>query len=279
MSKLQFNTSRRTLALALCVMPLALLGTVAVAQERLRVTGTGSGTGGMQLVMAAFLRANPGVQGEVLPVLGSTGSIRAVIDGKIDLAVSNRVPNDKERAMAPLQSVAYARTALVIAVHKDLGVTSITSDQLAGLYAEGGGNFPNGRRARPVLRLSDAPDTAIVKSFSPAGATAVDAASTRRGLLDASTDSEAADLIERTPGAFGASTLALIDSEKRPLRALAIDGVMPSAATLASGQWKQQKPLFMVLPDKPSALAQKFSAFVRSAEGRRILLAAGHAEP
>ena len=104
-----------------------------MAQARLRITGTGSGTGGMQLLVQAFVRANPGVQAEVLPALGSSGGIRALIDGKIEVAVSNRAPNDKERAMAPLQTFTYARTPLVIAVHKDLGVTSLTSDQLAAL--------------------------------------------------------------------------------------------------------------------------------------------------
>ena len=240
----QTGTRRRALKLGLAT--LASLSMAVAAQERLRVTGTGSGTGGMHLLMESFVRANPGVQGEVLPALGSSGGIRAVIDGKIELAVSNRAPNDKEHGLIALNNVAYARTPLVIAVHKGLGVTAITSEQLAGLYGEGKQNFPNGRRARPVLRLSDATDTAIVKSISPVVTAAIDSAASRRGMLDGTTDGDTADLIERTPGAFGPSTLALIESEKRPLTALAIDGVAPTLANLGSGQWKLHKPLYMV---------------------------------
>ena len=252
---------------------------LAQAQERLRITGTGSGTGGMQLVLQAFLRANAGVQGEVVPAIGSGGGIRAVIDGKIEVAVSNRPPNDKELALAPLQTTAYARTPFVVAVHKDLGVTQLSHEQLAVLYGEGAAAFPSGRRARPVLRLADATDTELMKSISPAVASAITAASGRRGLLDAATDSETADLIERTPGAFGPSTLALIESEKRPLVALAIDGVQPSVANLVNGKWKLVKPLYLVVGPQSGALAQRFVAFVRSAEGRRLLASAGHAEP
>jgi phosphate transport system substrate-binding protein len=245
----------------------------------LRIAGTGSGTGGLQLALQAFMHANPGVKGEVLPAIGSSGGIRAVIDGKIEVAVSNRAPNDKELALAPLQSTAYARTPFVVAVHKDLGVAQISREQLAALYGEGAVAFPNGRRARPVLRLADATDTNIMKSISPEVASAIDAASGRRGLLDAATDSETADLIQRTPGAFGPSTLALIESEKRPLVALAIDGVEPSVGNLANGKWKLMKPLHIVTGPQSGALAQRFVAFVRSPECRRLLAAAGHAEP
>jgi phosphate transport system substrate-binding protein len=233
----------------------------------------------MSLLAQAFMSTHPGVRVEVLPALGSSGGIRALIDGKIELAVTNREPNEKERALAPLKSFTYARTPLVIAVHKDLGVTSIASDQLAALYGEGAPSFANGRRARPVLRVSDATDTGIVKSISPAVAAAIEAASGRRGMLDGTTDSDTADLLERTPGAFGPSTLSLIESERRPLVALAIDGVAPSLATLASGQWKLHKRLILVMPESPPPKAQLFVAFVQSAEGRRIMAAAGHGQP
>lgn len=279
MNTFQHISSRRTFALALVLLPLASGSTGVLAQERLRISGTGSGTGGMTLLMQAFVRANPGVQAEVLPALGSAGGIRAVIDGKIELAVSNREPDDKERALAPLKTITYARTPVVIAVHKDLGITSITSDQLAALYAEGAPSFANGRRARPVLRASDSSDTPIVASISPAVAAALKAANGRRGMLDANTDSDTADLLERTPGAFGPSTLALIESERRPLVPLAIDGVAPSMSNLVNGRWKLQKPLIMVIPEKPGPRVQQFVAFVQSDHGRRIMATSGHAPP
>ena len=114
MRSFQHLPTRRVLVLGLALAALTgLCPTAAVAQESLRITGTGSATGGMQLLLQAFLRTRPGVAGEVLPALGSAGGIRALIDGKIDVAVSNRAPNDKERALAPLQAITYARTPLV----------------------------------------------------------------------------------------------------------------------------------------------------------------------
>ena len=256
---------------------LALASHDAPAQPVVRINGTGSGSGGMRLLAQAFMQANPGTKVEVQPALGSTGGITALMAGQIEAAISNRQPKDSELAKLPLVSVEYARTPFVVAVSRELGVTGVSSSQLAGLFGEGPVAFPNGKRARPVLRLSDAGDTDLLKSFSPEIATAVDAASKRRGMLSADTDSEAADLIERTAGAFGVSTLALIESEKRALTALAIDAKVPSVDNLASGAYPYCKSLYLIVGPDAGPNTKRFAAFVQSSAGRAVLRAHGHA--
>jgi phosphate transport system substrate-binding protein len=254
-----------------------LLGQGAAAQGIVRVGGTGSGTGGMQLLAQAFMRANPALQVEVHPALGSSGGIASLIAGQIEMAVSNRLPKETELARQPLLSTEYARTPFVVAVHKDLGITALSSAQLAALFSEGAAVFPNGKRSRPVMRLSDATDTELLKSFSPEIARAVDAATKRRGMLNADTDSETADLIERTAGAFGASTLALIESEKRPLTAVTIDAKTPTVANLIDGSYPYYKPLYLIVGANAGQSTKLFAAFVQSEPGRALLRAHGHA--
>ena len=274
-----FNIAlNRTRRLALCCA-LAWLTQAAFAQSVVRVSGTGSGTGGMRLLAQAFMQANPAVRIDVQPALGSTGGISALMAGQIELAVSNRPPKLAELATLPLLSIEYARTPFVVAVHKDLGISELTSVQLAALFAEGAATFPNGKRARPVLRLSDDTDTALLKSFGPAVAAAVDAALTRRGMLTADTDSEAADLVERTSGAFAGSTLALIESEKRPLVGVAIDGKAPTVAALVDGSYPYFKPLYLIVNPQAALDTKRFAVFVQSAPGRALLRAHGHAPP
>ena len=267
-SKWRF-ADRKIMACALVVFAQA-----AAADETLRVSGTGSG--GMKLVATAFMAANSGVRVDVLRAMGSSGGISALTDERLEVVVSNRMPNAAELAKAPLLSTEYAGTPFIVAVHRDLGVRSLTSAQLADLYDEGAVTFPNGKRARPVLRLSDATDTQLLQSFSPEVAKAVDAVATRRGMLNANTDSEAADLVETTAGAFGVSTLALIESEKRALVALAVDGKVPSVANLANGSYPYYKSLFVIVGPKSGPNAQKFLAFVQSAAERELLSANGH---
>lgn len=262
-----------TLLAAVACMGLAL---AASAAEMVRVSGTGSGTGGMKLLANAFMAVNPDVKVDVLTAAGSSGGISALVAGALEVAVSNRPPNDKESAQAALTTIEYARTAFVLAVHRDLGVTALSAAELAALYADGPAKFPNGARARPVLRLSDATDTKLVKSFAPEVAIAVDLAAARRGMLNANTDSEAADMFEKVPGAFGGTTLAQIASERRPLVPLTIGGKVPSNANLAAGLYPQFKHLYLIASANPAPATRRFMAFVGSPAAQALLGANGH---
>jgi len=204
-----------------------------------------------------------------------TGGISALLARQIDVALSNRMPKDSELAKAPLLAVEYARAPFVVAVHGDLGITALTTRQLAGLYGEGAQTFPNGQRARPVLRLSEDTDTLLLKSFTPELAQAMDAAGRRRGMLVANTDGETADLLERTPGAFAGSTLALIESERRPLVALEIDGRRPNPQGLADGSYPHFKTQYLIVRPDATEHTRSFAAYVQSAEGRALLRASG----
>jgi phosphate transport system substrate-binding protein len=242
----------------------------------LRIAGTASGTAGLALLARAYTRAHPGTRVEVLPPSGDAGGIRAVIEGEADLATSHRPPTLAERARAPLDVLPYARTPFVIAVHRELGVERIAPAALAALYRDDAATFGNGRRARPVLHLSDALDTALLRSISPAVAAAFDHAATRGSRLDAGTDAHCADLIERTPGAFGPTTLALIESDRRPLRPLAIDGFpAPTPEHAASGAYPWSKAMLLVHTGSPPAAVSRFVDFACSAPARRLLAMAG----
>lgn len=242
----------------------------------LRIAGTASGTAGLALLASAYTRAHPGARVEVLPATGSAGGIRAVIEGDADLAVSHRAPTLAERARAALDVLPYSRTPFVIAVHRDLGIEGLRPSELAALYREEAPTFGNGRRARPVLHLADALDTELLRSVSPAVATAFDHAVARCNLLDAATDAHCADLIERTPGAFGPSTLALIESERRPLKALAIAGFpAPTPENVTSGAYPWSKALLLVHTGTPAPMVGRFVDFACSAPARRLLAMAG----
>jgi phosphate transport system substrate-binding protein len=271
--------SRFSFLVALCTGLTALLVTHpdASAQAVVRISGTGSGVGGMHLLAKAFMAANPDTKIEVQPAIGSGGGISALLAGQLEVAVSNRKPKDTELSKQALVSVEYAHTPFVVAVSRDLGINALSATQLAGLYGEGAVSFPNGKRARPVLRLSDTTDTELLKSFAPEVASAVDAAAQRRGMLNANTDSDAADLLERTAGAFGVSTLALIESEKRSLVAVTIDNKVPTVDNLASGAYPYFKALHLIVSPDAGANTKRFAAFVQSSAGKALLRAHGHA--
>ena len=93
----------------------------------------------------------------------------------------------------------------------------------------------------------------------------------RPGAIIAATDQDTADLLQRTPGALSTLTLGLILAERRPLKALAIDGRKPSLAALASGDYPYAKTLYAVTAAGTSPAAKNFLAFARSDAGVAIL--------
>jgi phosphate transport system substrate-binding protein len=255
-------------ALAILAALLAIGPRSAVA-ETIRISGTGGAVGTMRILGEAFRKTNPGIRVDILPGMGSSGSIRAVQAGRLDIGLSARSLSDEERAQGVVET-RYARTPFVFAVNSTLKMTGLTLEGLAEIYA-GKRDWVNGKRIRLVLRPPEDTDIPILKSMSPAMSAAVDVALRRKGMIVATTDDDAADALESVPGAFGGTTLSLVLSEKRALRVLALDGVVPSVRTMADRSYPYRKTFFMVTRENPSDAVCRFIDFVRSPAGSAIL--------
>lgn len=268
------DASRRGRA---CAIALALLlgNPGAFAAEEFRIGGTGTALGTMQLLAAEFTAANPDIRVTTVPSLGSGGSIKAVVAGAIGLAVTSRPMNESERTLGAMETE-YARTPFVFAVSTQSKVTGITSRELADIYAGRRVTWADGGPVRIVLRPASDIDTEMVKNISPAIRQGLAAAEARPGVQFAVNDQNAANDLEKIPGAIGPSTLALIVSEKRALRALKLDGREPTLTNAASGAYPYYKRLFLVTGAKRPPAVERFIAFVKSPAGRKILAANGH---
>ncbi len=128
---------------------------------------------------------------------------------------------------------------------------------------------------RIVLRPRSDIDTDMVRHLTPEIGRALSAAEKRPGVRFPVNDQDAAGDLERIPGAIGPSSLALILSEKRALRALTLDGKAPTLMNAAFGAYLYYKRLFLVTGAKRSVAVEHFVAFVQSAAGRKILEANG----
>ena len=252
-----------------------LLMAGAAAAEEIKIGGSGAGLGTMQLLANAFAKQSPDSQATLVPSLGSSGSIKALAAGAIDLAVTSRPMKADERALG-VTEIEYGRTPFVFVVSATSKVTAISAQQVAEIYAGRMVSWPDGSPIRIVLRPAGDIDTDILRSMSPEIGRALSAAQQRRGIAVSMTDQDAADDIQRMPGTIGVSSLSLVISEKRPLRALKLDGVEPTPGNIASGAYGHYKQLFLVTGAKPPAAAQRFIAFIRSPAGRKVLAQTGH---
>ncbi len=120
-------------------------------------------------------------------------------------------------------------------------------------------------------------DIRILKGMSPEMGAAVDAAMAREGLIVGLTDQDSADAIERTPGAIGCLTLAIVLSEKRAIRVLALDGTVPGVATLKDGSYRYSKTFYMVTKRDMQPAVRQFVEFVLSPAAKAMLSKNGQA--
>lgn len=250
---------------------------IATADE-IKIGGTGNALGSMRLMGEAFSAKFPDIKVTVLGSIGTSGAIKGVPKGAIDIGVSSR-PLTQEESGTGLIANEYARTLTVIAVSSRSKVSEITSDQVANLYTGSMAKWPDGTPIRPVLRQPGDDNTKQVKSLSPEIEKALLVAEKREGLAFAVTDQEAAEKIESIPGAIGISTLALIKSEGRALRPLTLNSVAATVQNGANGAYPLIKHFYFITLKDPLPTVQKFIAFVNSRSGQDLLAKNGHWRP
>lgn len=271
-------SSRRINLLLMVMFTVLTTGEILPATTQatvIKVGGTGAGLGTIGVLATAFEKSHPDAKIKVVPSLGSSGGIKAVLSGALDIAICSR-PLKQEEKRAGLIISEYARTPFVFAVHRKVNRDSVTTLELVEIYAGRIVNWPDGTRVRLVTRPESETDTAIVRGLSPAMDLAVKSAISREGMILATTDQDNADALEKTPGALGGCTLAQVISEKRDVKVLTFDGVKPGVKTLRNGSYRLLKPLFLVTTIKTSAAARRFAEYIRSSEGRAILTKNGN---
>lgn len=271
MTKLQPRALRQFFgALLACLLPLCIAPS-ALAGETLRIGGTGSSAPLAVQLFAAFRRHAPSAElVQNTPPLGSGGAMKALAAGAIDIALIGRQPTPAEATGAG-RSFTLATTPFVLASQGGRRAAGFSRDELAAVYEGRLQRWDDGKPIRLVLRASQESDTHTLKSMSPAMAAAVDAAALRPGMAMGGDDLSTAELLKRVPGSLGPTSLGLLRTLDLRLDVLPIDGIAPSVDHLKSGRYPWSKTLTLVLPTRPSALAERFAAFLISPEAAEVL--------
>jgi phosphate transport system substrate-binding protein len=244
-------------------------------QGTLRIGGTGAAVTTMSQVAAAFQRKHPDVRLVFPPSLGSTGGIKAIIAGALDVGLNSRPLTEAERAHG-LVLTEYARTPLLLVTSHKGAEVSFTLKQIAALYNGEIPSYPDGTPLRVIMRPEVEFDLHLVRGLSPEIDAAVQQAQSREGMSVAVTDRDNAETMEKTRGAIGWMTMAQLISEHLELAPLPIDNILPTQANFASGKYPLFKSFSVVTGVQPPPLVKGFLDFLFSAEGRAILQKNGH---
>jgi phosphate transport system substrate-binding protein len=261
---------RRAHLAFLLSMALMLRGAPAGAGPTLKIGGTGGALGTMGLLADAYARENPAGEVEILPSLGSGGSIKALATGFIDIGVVSRPLEKGEKAFG-LKVEEFARTPFVFITHRSCNVADLTTDKLIGFYSGATEICPCGSPLRLVLRPAKDSDILILKSISSGMARAVETALARPGMLIAVTDQEAASAVTGGVGRVGTSTLALVLSERRNVNLASFNGNAPTVDSLREGTYPLSKTFSVVSRPHRSPEVTRFISFLKSGQARKVL--------
>ena len=217
----------------------------------------------------SFQNANSGVTFTYNPT-GSGSGIQAVSEGRCDIGLASRGLKDDEKSSGLTETV-LAYDGIAVVVSPENPVSDLTIEQIADFYSgkitiwsEVGGN-----------------DAEIVLIGREAGSGTRDGFESITGTEEAcqyrqelTSTGDVIATVSQNPNAIGYASLA---SVKDTVKALNVDGVTPSEATVKDGSYKVQRPFVLVTKDGVtlSPAAQAFFDYATSAEAAPIIAQAG----
>ena len=266
----------RTLTRWICGLTVALLmlPALSLATETLTINGSGSALDMMKPMIAAYQKSNKEVRIIMDKPLGSSGAVKALLAGALDMVLSSKPLKPEEEARGARLQL-YGKTPLVMIAEKNVPAANITTKELEDIYAGENTYWPKGNVIRLILRPSEDVDSKILGALSPGMANAMKTAKSRPGMIIAVTDPEAYTTVAKTSGALGAAGMTSLITEKLAVKSLTLNGVAASPQTLASGAYPLSKEISIVTTSKATPAAHKLISFMLSAQGRAIAAKSG----
>jgi len=172
----------------------------------------------------------------------------------------------KSKGVNPVASV-VALDGLAIVVHPSNPVRSLTTKQIADIYTGKMTNWKavGGPNARIVVIQRES-NSGTQESFKDL-VVGKDAPITRNAETQAS-NGAVKSRVALTSGAIGFLGLGFVDSSVKPI---AVNGAIPSAATVKNRTYPLSRPLYMVTNGQPSGDVKRFIELPKTADGKRMI--------
>jgi phosphate transport system substrate-binding protein len=266
------NLMKELFVLGLCVLlVMGLAGCVSQeeAAKELSVPGTGACEGILNEVATAFNSANPGYVVVIPESTGSSGGIRSVGEDEAVLGRVAKAIKDEEYGYG-LTYTEFARDMVVFAVSGDVDVTGLTKAQLLGIFSGEVENWNEVGGSDGVINvfIREPGDSSLeviqksIPSFKD-----IEYASHAKMLYH---DYEMVEMLEKYKNSIGFITSSSLLGTS--IKALALDGVVPTKENVLSGEYKLSgNYAFVYKEGNLNEIAEKFMDFVFSDAGTQVI--------
>jgi len=248
-------------ALVALLLPIVLLagcsGQGAGNKTQLTVNGSTTILPIAEVAAEMFHEQNPGLSVLVSGV-GSSAGIESVTNGTCDIGTSSRELTPQEKTLG-LVDTPVAFDAIAVIVNPANSVKALSKQQAADIFEGkitnwkqvGGPNEPIG-----LVNRDEASGTRDAFSKIVLGGAAFDS---RAAVLPGT--GQVRSVVADSVTAVGYISLGFVD---KSVKAVAVDGIVPSESTVADGTYPVSRVLHFFTKGKPSGLAKEYIDFVLS---------------
>ena len=235
------------------------------------VGGSGSAYPMLTTLTTAFNQEYPRVQISFQPSSQSSTAVKYVAEGKINIGAIARALTNQERT-ADITHIPIARDGIVVAVHHNVSVTSLTSAQIRSIYTGSVHSWSElGGETREIIVL----DRAESETAKIALRQFVIGQNTRI-VSDATilpTEQEMYESVATVADTIGYFSFSYVLKNPSKVRALTIDGVTPSLDTMQSGDYAVVRPVGIVVKTDQMNVSplKEFLQFLSSAQAQSAL--------
>lgn len=204
---------------------------------------------------------------------GSGDGAAAMIDGKCDVACMSRMMKAKEFKKAVENEVnpvihTVAMDGVSVVIHPSNPVDKLSSEQVKKIYTGEVSNWKQlGGPDMEIVVISRDTSSGTYGVFSDK---IMGEDKMGKNVSYVKSNSEARDKVKTTKGAIGYIGFGYLGDETK---AIALDGVKPTAKSIAQGDFPLARPLFMVTNGFPKvgSLAYKFVTFHLTETGQEVV--------
>lgn len=252
---------------------LALTATIASAQTILKIDGS---TGAMPLVAAlakAYEEKTPGTTIEIGKGLGTKARIDALKSGTINMAVASHGLKVDELVKQGMTVEKIARTPVVLAVNANVSVAGLSQAQVCSIYSGALTDWNDAGGTPLAITPLTRPDSEVDAEVIRAGIACLTTLKMPPFVKVMDRGGDMAKGLTATTGAIGMTTTPVVEQSKGQIKTLSLDGIAPTEANVINGSYRLVREVYFVANGDAAPATKAFLAFVKSADGPRIIRA------
>jgi len=261
----------RKIRTAMLVVSLVLTAAAAARAETVTVAGSGGMIPLLTILADAYMKKHPQDLIRVSATsLTQSGGVLAARTGAVDIGMSaNAVP--RHELDENTRAYHIADVAAAVAVHNNVRITNLTSQQLCAIYAGRINNWRQlGGHDAPIMVLTR-PESDSTKMAFRGGIACF------RGLREAAEavkmfkSNDMLNALQRTPDTIGIIDAIALDQSEGNAHPVRLDGRSPTGEELAAGRWPVVKRYTLVTGKDRNKGVDRFMRFIRSREGAALI--------